>query len=186
RRALIGSGVVVIGQFLLFLLAGIMIWAAGRAGPELKPDEIFPAFVATALPAGLAGLVIAGVLAGAMRTHPSAINALASALTHDFYVGLTGRTDPRHLLRVGRVISLVWGVLLTIAAWAFVRSASGTNTPAVVLALSIASVTYGALLGTYLLAGLPNVGSRDVRAASVGTTVVTLIVPFSNHPPPFP
>src|SRR5262249_56556213 len=52
RRALIGSGIVVIGQFLLFLLAGIMIWAAGRAGPELKPDEIFPTFVTTALPAG--------------------------------------------------------------------------------------------------------------------------------------
>jgi SSS family transporter len=181
RRALIGSGIVVIGQFLLFLLAGIMIWAAGQAAPELKPDAIFPSFVTRSLPTGLAGLVIAGILAAAMSTHSSAINALASALTHDFYVGLTGRTDPEHLLRVGRVISFVWGVLLTLAAWAFVRSSSGSNTPAVVLALSIASVTYGALLGTYVLAGLANVGSRDVRVATVVTVAVMLVVVFAKE-----
>jgi Na+/proline symporter len=181
RRALIGSGIVVTLQFLLFLLAGIMIWAAGHAPPELRADEIFPAFVTTSLPTGLAGLVIAGILAAAMSTHSSAINALASALTHDFYVGLTGRSDSTHLLRVGRVISLFWGIALTLAAWAFVRSASGSDTPAVVLALSIASVTYGALLGTYVLAGFPRVGSREVRIATVVTVLVMLVVVFAKQ-----
>src|SRR5262249_29300624 len=94
RVALIGSGVFVGAQFLLFLLAGTMIWAAGRAPANLVPDQIFPTFVASALPRGLAGLVIAGILAAAMSTHSSAINALASAITHDFYAGLTGRTEP--------------------------------------------------------------------------------------------
>ena len=57
-------------------------------------DQLFPAFVVDHLPAGLAGLVIAGILAAAMGTHSSAINSLASSATHDLYASWTGRTRP--------------------------------------------------------------------------------------------
>ncbi len=181
QRALIGSGVMVIFQFLLFLLAGSAIWAAGHAPSGLPADQIFPRFVAEALPAGIAGLVIAGILAAAMSSHSSAINALASAFTHDFYATLTGRTEPTHLMRVGRTISAVWGVALVVAALGFHAYASGSDTPVVVLALSIASVTYGALLGTYLLAGIPAVRGSNVAAAAVVTMAVMLVVIFAKQ-----
>lgn len=180
RRALIGSGVVVLFQFVLFLLAGSAIWAAGRAPTELGPDQIFPRFIADSLPVGIAGLVIAGILAAAMSTISSSINALASAVTHDFYAGMTGRTDPAHLMKVGRAISAVWGLGLMAAALGFYGFASGTSTPVVVLALSIASVTYGALLGTYVLAGIEGVRGPNVAVAAVVTMAVMLIVIFAK------
>ncbi|HEV8150498.1 MAG TPA: sodium:solute symporter [Gemmatimonadales bacterium] len=182
RRALIGSGVVVILQFLLFLLVGITIWAAGLAPASLRGDEIFPRFIIEHLPAGLAGLMIAGILAAAMSTISSSINALASSMTHDFYTGITGRREPEHLLKVGRFFSGLWGFLLIGGALAVYAWARSMDTPVVVLALSIASITYGALLGTYLLAGRwPRASSRDVGAATVVTLAVMLIVVFAKN-----
>jgi SSS family transporter len=181
RLALIGSGAVVAVQFLLFLLAGSAIWAAGRAPVDLGADLIFPRFVMQSLPAGVAGLVIAGILAAAMSTISSSINALASAVTHDFYATATGRTDPGHLMRVGRLVSALWGVALIGGALGFHRYASGADTPVVVLALSIASITYGALLGTYLLAGFPRVRGSHVAGAAVVTVAVMVVVVFARR-----
>jgi SSS family solute:Na+ symporter len=187
RMALIGSGVVVILQFLLFLLVGSAIWAAGLAPESVPADQIFPRFIINHLPTGLAGLVVAGILAAAMSTISSSINALASSMTHDLYVGLTGRRDPVHLLRVGRLFSAIWGLGLIAGALFFYYYATGTDTPVVVLALSIASITYGPLLGTYLLAGRwPRARGRDVVGA-VGLTVVVMLLvvfakPLATHP----
>lgn len=182
QRALIGSGVVVILQFLLFLMLGVMIWAAQLAPEGSHPDSLFPRFIVEQMPAGLAGLVVAGILAAAMSTISSSINALASSVTHDLYAGWTGRRDPTHLYRVGRVFSAVWGLALIGAALFFYVYATGTDTPVVVLALSIASVTYGALLGTYLLASrLSRVTQRDVVGAVTVTVLVMLVVVFARR-----
>lgn len=181
RMALAGSGVVVVLQFLLFLLVGSAIWAAQLAPAGMAPDEIFPRFIVEQMPAGLRGLVIAGILAAAMSTISSSINALASSVTYDFYAGTTGRTDPAHLFRVGRVVTIVWGVGLTAAALGFVATTARMTTPVVVLALSIASITYGALLGAYLLAGRwPRARGRDVVRAALLTMAVMLLVVFAR------
>jgi SSS family solute:Na+ symporter len=180
--ALIGSGVVVIAQFLLFLMVGIAIWSAGLAPDSLAGDQIFPRFIVEHLPSGLGGLVVAGILAAAMSTISSSINALASSMTHDFYASITGRRDPDHLLKVGRVFSAVWGLGLVGGALGFYGYATGTDTPVVVLALSIASVTYGALLGTYILAGRwPRARGTDVIIATIVTISVMLVVVFANR-----
>jgi len=174
QRALIGSGVFIIAQFALFLLVGTSLWLAGADQPGMRGDAIYPTFVVTHLPSGLAGLVVAGILAAAMSSHASAVNSLASASTHDFYAPLTGREDPTHLLRVGRWLTLVWTAILVAGAIAF----RDQNTPVVQLALSVASLTYGALLGTYLLGGLwPRARQRDVIIAlSVSIAVMSPVV----------
>jgi SSS family transporter len=181
RVALVGSGMVVLIQFALFLLIGIAIWAAGFAPEALPADQIFPRFVVEHFPAGLAGLMVAAVLAASMATHSSAISALASSITHDFYAGWTGKRDPTHLLRVGRAWTLVWGVLITVVALLFHLIAGGGQTPVVVFALSIASITYGGLLGAYLLAGGPSrVEGRDVIAAIALAVSAMLVVFFAR------
>ena len=78
QRALIGSGVFIIAQFALFLLVGTSLWLAGADQPGMRSDAIYPTFVITQLPAGLAGLVVAGILAAAMSSHASAVNSLAT------------------------------------------------------------------------------------------------------------
>jgi SSS family solute:Na+ symporter len=181
RRALVGSGIVVLLQFTLFLLIGTAIWAAGMAPDALPADQIFSRFVIEQLPAGLAGLVVAAILAAAMSTQSSAINALASSVTHDLYATWTGRTDPIHLLRIGRLWTVAWGVLITVAALIFHRIAGGGQTPVVVFALSIASITYGGMLGAYLLAAGPSwIRGSHVLVAVAVTLAVMLVVFFAK------
>ena len=182
QRALIGSGAFIIAQFALFLLVGTSLWLAG-ADQGGRSDAIYPSFVITRLPPGLAGLVVAGILAAAMSSHASAVNSLASASTHDFYAPLSGRQDPTHLLRVGRWLTLLWTVVLVAGAMAF----RNQNTPVVQLALSVASITYGALLGTYLLGGWwSRARQRDVVVAIIvsvlAMTPVVLGVPWRVLP----
>jgi len=183
QRALIGSGVFIIAQFALFLLVGTSLWLAGADQGAVRSDTIYPTFVITRLPTGLAGLVVAGILAAAMSSHASAVNSLASASTHDFYAPLSGRQDPTHLLRVGRWLTLLWTAVLVAGAMAF----RNQNTPVVQLALSVASITYGALLGTYLLGGWwSRARQRDVVVAIIvsvlAMTPVVLGVPWRVFP----
>jgi len=118
-----------------------------------------------------------------MSSHASAVNSLASASTHDFYAPLTGREDPEHLLRVGRWLTLVWTAILVAGAIAF----GDQNTPVVQLALSIASLTYGSLLGTYILGGMwPRARQRDVIVAIVASVLVMSPVVLGAVIPHFP
>ena len=177
RRALVGSGVVVIVQFALFLLVGAAMWAAFPAGRALRGDEVFPRFITTHLSGGLAGLAVAGLLAAAMSTHASAINSLASATTNDFYAPLAGRVgDDRHLLRVGRGFTLLWGTVLVLGALLFRQK----EAPVVVVALSIASLTYGPLLGAFVLARFARVRERDVVLTLITSSLLMAIVVFAG------
>jgi SSS family transporter len=173
RKALVGSGVVVIGQFALFLLVGSLLWAAGFDDGVMASDEIYPRFVVSQLPPGLAGLVVAGILAAAMSTVSSSLNSLASATTHDFYASLTGDRDPRRLLTFGRWATFGWAVVLVGGALSFRLG----DQPVVVVALSIASITYGGLLGTYLLGGLlKHARQPDAIGAILVATICMVVV----------
>lgn len=150
QAAVIGSGIAVIIQFALFLMLGVGLWGFYQGKKFPIPDSIFPTFIVDQMPHGLVGLLLAAVLAATMSTHSGAINSLAAAATHDIYLPLTKRApdDPR-TLRVGRIFALLWGIVLTGGALLFPQN---TTTPVVVVALSIASFTYGALLGGFFLA----------------------------------
>ncbi len=139
RMALIGSGLFVVLQFALFLTVGGFLWVL-FGGMELGVDEEFPHFIVTYLPAGLRGILLAGVLAAAMSTLSSSINSLASSTVNDWL----SRPDD---LRLSRWISLGWGLVLMLVAVMF----DSRETPVAILGLQIASYTYGGLLGLFLL-----------------------------------
>ena len=176
QAAVIGSGVAVIIQFALFLLLGVGLWGlyGGKVFPV--PDTIFPTFIVNQMPHGLVGLLLAAVLAATMSTHSGAINSLAAAATHDIYLPITGRSpdDPR-TLRVGRYFALFWGVVLTGGALLFPQN---PQTSVVVVALSIASFTYGGLLGGFFLAIFwPRARQRDaIIGMSVGIAAMSVVV----------
>jgi Na+/proline symporter len=167
RRALIGSGIIVITQFALFLVVGVGLYAFYEGRTFAAADEVFPRFIIEQLPPGVTGLVIAGILAAAMSTVASSLNSLASATTHDLYMPITGRSDPAHLMRMGKRFTLVWAAILIGGAMLFQLVQQGT--PVVVLALQIASFTYGGLLGGFLL----GVFSKRARQADAITGMAT-------------
>lgn len=175
RRSLIGSGIAVILQFTLFLIIGIGLFAYYGGQTFQRPDEIFPRFIVEAMPPGLTGLVIAAILAAAMSTVSGALNSLSAATTHDIYLPLTGRrADDPGVLRIGKIFTLVWAVILV--GGALMYRAQGT--PVVVVALSVASFTYGGLLGGFFLGMLwRRAIQRDaILGMAVGIAAMTLVV----------
>jgi SSS family solute:Na+ symporter len=171
QKALIGSGILVFFQFALFLFIGMLLFVFYQgqtpAGLGLATmDEIFAKFIVEEIPSGVSGLIIAAILAAAMSTLSSSINSLASSTTLDLYKPRWGRhNSPEKDLRISRLISILWGIILTGSAFFFavlqLRSPEGR--PAVVeLGLGIASYTYGGLLGVFVLGLLSkNLDSRD-------------------------
>jgi len=181
RKALVGSGILVIVQFAIFLLVGTFLWAAGADDGSMAGDEIFASFVVNHLPVGLSGLVIAGIFAAAMSTVSSSLNSLASAATHDFYAPLSGRRDAQHLLRVGRWATLGWAVILVGGALSF----GSPDQPVVELALSITSITYGGLLGVFILGGINQRARQPDAILSITVATVSMLIIVFAKPGPF-
>ena len=147
RLALLSSWLVIFFQFSLFLAIGTVLFVYYRdrhlAAPQ-SLDRIYPEFVWQHLPAGLAGLVTAAILAAAMANLSAALNALASTTVIDFLRPL--RHDNGVPLSLARTMTVVWGAVLVAIGmlarhWGSVLESG----------LSIASVTLGLLLGVFLL-----------------------------------
>lgn len=147
RRALITSGFIVFVQFALFLFVGSMLYIFFN-GEVMKSDEVFPKFIVHYMPSGISGFIIAGLLAAAMSTLSGSISALSSTLVGDIYKPYWGKNkSDEQLLSVSRVVALLWAGILILSAFVFMNS----DKAVVELGLSIASFTYGGLLGTFLL-----------------------------------
>jgi SSS family solute:Na+ symporter len=159
QKALILDASVIVLQFAFFLFLGLCLYAFYQGVPFnnliLKStgvnlsssDEIFPKFIIEMLPTGVAGLVIAGVLASAMGTLSSAISSLASSSYLDLFKSKVKMLNPKKEIFWSRIFTLLWGIILIGGAMIF----RDTKNPVVELGLTIASFTYGGLLGTFLL-----------------------------------
>lgn len=147
QKALITSGFIVFLQFALFLFVGSLLFIFFN-GETMKSDEVFPKFIINHMPSGVSGFIIAGLLAAAMSTLSGSISALSSTLVEDIYKPYFGKNKSEHqLLNISKIIALVWCGVLILSAFLFMNSSQAV----VVLGLSIASFTYGGLLGTFLL-----------------------------------
>jgi SSS family solute:Na+ symporter len=159
KTALLASGVIVFVQFALFLLIGVMLFVYAQHHslpvPGGDPDRIFPQFIVHDMPVGLTGLVLASIFAIAMSNASGALNSLASSSIIDLGAQ---RVDDAHPLRRSRRMTLVWGVVLALLG--LIRWG-----PVLVAGLTIASITYGALLGVFLL------GTWNRRATENGALV---------------
>ena len=93
--------------------------------PDLdRPDRVFPSLVATYAPAGLAGLILAGLLAAIMSSVDSALNSSSTLLTLDFIQSRRPQLDVHALGRIGRVLTL--SLVAVAAIWApFIDSFPG-------------------------------------------------------------
>jgi Na+/proline symporter len=185
QRAIIGSGFVVFAQFSLFLIVGVGLFVLYGGKTFSAPDAIFPTFILEHMPPGLVGLILAAILAATMSTHAGAINSLAAATTHDIYLPLSKRqADDKATLRFGKLSALAWGIVLTGGALLYKEQ----GTPVVVVALSIASFTNGALLGGFFLGILwRRAMQRDaILGMSIAIIVMSMIVFAKQLLPVFP
>src|ERR1700723_3042566 len=160
KTALLTSGLIIFSQFTLFLVIGVMLFVYTRNGGMVVPggdaDRIYPWFIVHRMPVGLAGIVLASIFAIAMSNASGSLNSLASSSMMDMGARRSGN-DVASLGR-SRQMTLIWGVVLGLLAlipWG----------PVLVAGLTIASITYGALLGVFLL------GTWNARATENGALV---------------
>jgi solute:Na+ symporter, SSS family len=150
KGALIASGVAVFGIFALFLAIGTGLWAYYRAvGPSAvfaRADAVFPTYIATRMRHGVAGLMVAAILAAAMSNLSASLNSLSSTSVVDFYARWFPDASEARRLRLSRGLTGMWALVLF--GLAIAARHGGT---VLEMGLSIASVAYGALLGAFLL-----------------------------------
>ncbi|MBI3587400.1 MAG: sodium/solute symporter [Ignavibacteriales bacterium] len=185
QRALMLDATVIVLQFAFFLILGLCLYAfyGGMSVQQLglkSSDEIFPKFIIENLPTGIAGLVVAGVLASAMGTLSSSISSLASSTYLDlFKFTKRGKAlDQKSEVRWSRIFTLFWGAMLVGGAMLF----TDTKNPVVELGLKIASFTYGGLLGTFFLGLLfKRTNQRDAYIGfTAGLLAMVAVLYYTN------
>ena len=182
RGALFASWAVILFQFTMFLLIGILLYVyygdvypfppsrLAEFHPELAGDRLYPAFIWNNLPTGIAGLVIAAILAAAMANVSAALNSLASTTVVDFFLARSRQISEKDSLRVARLATIGWGlVLLTIAIVA-------RHSKSVLEAgLSIGSIPAGALLGVFLVGVLTKKPGERAAIAGVVSGLAAIL-----------
>lgn len=173
--ALLTSGAVVLGQFIGFLFIGVLLFAfyapynlpeyaqAGVTGsgvPATLPftggDKVFPDFITKSMPTGLSGLVVAAIFAAALS---SSLNSIAATAVNDLYKPFAAGKDDRHFLKVSGWLTVIVGVIQISVAIAI----KDANSSALGMALSVASLINGPVLGVFLVGTfLKNV--REIHA----------------------
>jgi solute:Na+ symporter, SSS family len=166
RRALLASGGIVFIQFALFLLIGVLLYVFAQHTPLLAPgertDRILPLFLVREMPVGLAGLMLASIVAVAMSNASGSLNSLAASSLLDFSRISGPDAEPANFLRTSRRMTLVWGLVLM--GFGFVKWG-----PLLEAGLTVAALPLGSLLGLFLLGTLDR--KANARGALVGMFV---------------
>ena len=121
RMAIWTNAVLAVFASVLFFGVGTALYVFYQANPGSllpidKPDQIFPWFISNEMPAGLSGLVIAGVFAAAMSSLDSSMHSIATAVTTDFYQRFNPQKTEKQLLGVARWLTVLLGVAGTVSA----------------------------------------------------------------------
>jgi Na+/proline symporter len=166
RAALMASWVVILIQFTLFLLIGILLfvyYGDRHLAAPAQPDRLYPEFIWNSLPTGVAGLLIAAILAAAMANLSAALNSLSSTLLVDFLHGGS--------VRLARGATVIWGLILLVIAIGARHSKSVLEA-----GLTIGSIPAGALLGVFLLGVLTKKPGEKAAMAGVAAGLTTVLL----------
>ncbi len=190
RKALVLSAVLIFPLFLIFLLAGTMLWVYYQTHsfqiplPEPRPgsgikanDFIFPIFMITEVPHLLKGFFIVAILSAAMSSVSSALTSLASVSTMDFVHHLVRRRSEGFYLTFSKVSTIAWAAALILVAYLSRQVEFVLNA-----AFTLRGLTSGALLGGLILAvffksgrALPVIGGMLI---SLGCMTLIEVLPL--------
>jgi SSS family solute:Na+ symporter len=179
RNALLTSGAIVLAQFTVFLLIGVLLYVFAQHAPLLsageRPDRILPMFLVREMPPGLAGLLLASIIAVAMSNASGSLNSLAASSVLDFSRLRGPSADASRFLRISRRMTLAWGIVLMVfglVSWG----------PLLEAGLTVASLPFGSLLGLFLLGTLDHAANaRGALGGMVaGLTAILCVFQFTS------
>jgi solute:Na+ symporter, SSS family len=199
KSALKGSRSAIGGIFLnlpivaLFMIVGLLLFVfyrrpdmmAGRPAPEypVASDGVFLTFILHELPAGLTGLMVAGLFAAGLGSLNSAINAMGATTIKDFYVQARPGRDERHYLVAGRWAVAGWGVAMALFASFCIFWKRSSGDTLIDFALNVMTFAYSGLLAVFATAIFTKRGSTRsaIAALIVGFVVIGLFQPAVWH-----
>jgi SSS family solute:Na+ symporter len=173
-RGLIIGAVLCVPVWMLFMLIGTQLWAFYRLTGELLPtyitkaDQVFPFFIKTHLPAGIAGLFIAALFGAAAATLSSDLNCISVVVVEDFYRKLRPQATDRRRLRVAKCFVAIFGVFAAISA----IQLGHTQGTALSLWYTISAIVAGGLAGLFLLGFLSTRANRQGAYVGIAASLV--------------
>ena len=190
RRSVIMSGLADIPIAFTFLSIGLLLWVFYQThhDPNLPktPNEIFCHYILYEMPVGIRGLLLAGIFATAMGSLSTALNALATSFTRDWYEPyINPRSTAEQSLRAVRWATVWFSILMiVVAATTAYLVIVYPNVRIIPIVLGIYGYTYGSVLGIFLAGMLTRSrGSNrgNIIAMIIGFIVVAILSGLPNN-----
>jgi len=178
-RSLWAHAAIVVPASLLFFGLGTALYVFYASRPEMLPsgdvtnDAIVPWFIATRMPAGLAGLVIAGLFAATMSTVDSGMHSIATSLVNDVHRKLRPDADDGQRLKMARILTVAAGLLGTMSAVLISRMDAGSLWNLILLLVGLFG---SSLCGVFLLGVFTQRASSRGVAVGVAASIMSLIM----------
>lgn len=167
--------------WIFFMFLGTALWVFFQISPtpetsamlsgETSAEQLLPFFIMNYVPAGLAGLVVAAVLAAAMSSLDSSLNAISTVGVVDLYRRhLIKRKDDAHYLMLARIFAMVASAIMVSGALMFansddIKTLQDTST-------ILTSITAGGLLGLFGLGFFTRLGDGRAAGVAIAFTLV--------------
>lgn len=183
-RGLIMSQLMVIPIVAVFMAIGSLLYVFYDGQDVAKTFQgqqisVFMHFILTHIPPGLRGLATTGVIAAAIATTNSAMNAMSSVLIEDFYRPWSirhGKQHPeRHFVRSGRVGMALTGAAMFVVAVLSFYWQRYANMPILELVLGVMTFAYAGLLGVYFAAVFTKRGTSLTVVLALGAGFLTIL-----------
>jgi solute:Na+ symporter, SSS family len=189
RRSLICSALADVPIAFTFLSIGLLLWVYYQAHPDptlsKTPNETFCHFILYQMPVGLRGLLLAGIFATAMGSLSTALNALATSFTRDWYEPyINPAATDEQSLRAVRWATVWFSVLMiVVASTTAYLVIVHPNVRIIPIVLGIFGYTYGSLLGVFFAGMLTRTRGNDrgnIIAMICGFVVVAILSGLPN------
>ncbi|OHB48385.1 MAG: hypothetical protein A2Y10_19845 [Planctomycetes bacterium GWF2_41_51] len=169
---------IVAGLFatLLFFCIGTALYVFYKQNPQdLDPsfqnDAIFPLFITSKLPAGIAGIVVAGIFAAAQSTVSGSIHSISTVVVTDVFKRFSLLKTEKAYLNLARLCVLLFGILGTALALLF---ASADIKSIWESFMSVLGLFGGSMCGLFLLGIFTKRigGTAAIMGAFIGAAVL--------------
>lgn len=183
RQSIYTNAVLVIPATLIFFSVGTALWVFFKHNPALlnphgRIDDIFPWYISQQLPAGLSGLVIAGLFAATMSTVSSSMNSIATVTTTDFYRHFKPQATDLQCLRFARIMTLALGLFGIGLAIGLVYMQNPSIWDQYLKLIGL----FGGCLAGMFIAGIffPNIHSRGILAGFALSAIVLYMIQLNG------
>ena len=181
RLSLVLSGLIDLPLGLCFLTVGILLFAYYR---QPGKDSPFAYYIVHGLPPGVRGLLVAGLFATTMGSLSTALNALATSFTEDWYIPyINPGASPARVVRAARLSTVAFSILLVVIGASTAYAKIVLDLRIIPIVLGIFGYTYGSLLGVFLVGMLTKKrgnNTGNIIAMVCGFLVVAVLSGLHN------